>query len=321
MILYPQRTEVKPLVSVVICAYNRAHLIRKTIDSVMNQKIDFPIEIIIGDDASLDNTKDILLEYYNKYPHLFTLLLHETNQGTGSNWAQLMKLVKGDYVAFCDDDDYWHYEEKLKKQVEILETNQNVGLVHTDYRFFFPKKNKFKEIKIKNQESKDLFMALFDGEYKIMPSTVVFRNYLAQMYLNLDDYIKYSFPIQDWVTWIQIAGFTEFYHINISTLTYCISSDSVTRSYDFSKLYQKYEREKFMYQYICKKFSNLITYDEQRWVKYIDNIFLVLSYHARDYEKAKFYGKKVNGINARVIFSKNKLLFRFYLAMKDLLSR
>ncbi|MDO9154176.1 MAG: glycosyltransferase [Paludibacter sp.] len=117
----PIQNNTNPLVSVVVCTCNRDQYIGSTIDSILNQKINFTIEILIGDDASADGTKEILLTYKKLYPEIFTLVFHEENQGIGRNWAGLMKLVKGKYVALCDDDDYWHYDEKLQKQIDILE--------------------------------------------------------------------------------------------------------------------------------------------------------------------------------------------------------
>jgi len=316
MIYYREDIETKPLVSIVICTYNRESLIRKAIDSVLNQKIDFLIEILIGDDASTDGTRDILLNYQKRYPNIFTLLFHEKNQGTGSNWAQVVKLVNGKYIALCDDDDYWHYEYKLQKQVEVLESNNSIGLVHTNYRKYFINKEKYKEIRIKNSKTKELIFSLFDGEYTIFTSSVVFRNSLIEKYVILDDYIKYRFPIQDWITWMLIAKYTQFYHLNISTFTYCLSTNSVTRSLNYEKLVDRYENEQIMYKYICNKFPDELNYDAKRWSKYVNYIFLVFAYNTKDFKKANYYGKKINKFSLRVFCSKNILLFNIYVLLK-----
>ena len=318
MILQRRKPENKPLVSVVLCTYNRAHYIRRSIDSVLSQKINFNIEILIGDDASTDDTKEILLDYQKRYPDIFTLLLHEKNNGTGSNWAQLMKLVQGKYVALCDDDDYWHYEEKIQKQVEILEGDISVGLVHTDFRFYYPKKNRFKEVRIKNLESNILFQSLFDGDYIIITSTVVFRSELLDKYVNLDDYIKLSFPIQDWVTWMQIANHTNFYHLDISTSTYCLSEDSVTRSKDFDSLVERYDKEQLMYKYICTKYPQELSYDENRWNRFVNKIFLAFAFNSHDFEKAHYYGRKIDNIDLHRLFSKNIVFFKIYVFLKKI---
>ncbi len=310
--------ENNPLVSVVICTYNRENYIQRTVESILAQEVDFKIEILIGDDASTDNTRSVLFEYQKKYPEIFTLLFHEENQGIGKNWASVMSLVSGKYVALCDDDDYWHHVQKLHKQVEILEKNEDIGLVHTNYRTNNVKANILKENKVKNKSKKNLLNALFDGEYFLITSSVVFRNELIQKYVNLDDYIKYEFPIQDWITWLQIAKYTKFYHLNLSTLTYCISADSVSRSLDFEKLVRKYEKEHIMYKYICNKFPQDLIYNENRWNNYVNNIYLFFAYNASDFSLAKMYGKKLKKNRIKVFCSKSKLLFSVYLKLKYL---
>ncbi len=318
MILYRQNFQVKPLVSVVLCSYNRANYIVRAIDSILNQKTEFSYEILVGDDASTDESVEILQNYKNKYPEIFTLILHDKNNGAGSNWAQLMKIASGRYIALCDDDDYWHDTSKLQKQVEVLENDSSIGLVHTNFRYYYPLKKRFREIKIKNSNSKPIFQALFDGDYMIITSTVVFRRELLDKYVNLDDYIKLNFPTQDWVTWMQIAKYTNFFHLPASTTTYCLSDESVTRSRDFTVLTERYEKEKKMYKYVCDKFPDNVTFDNYRWEQHVNKIFLAFSYNMHDFRKAKFYGKKLHKTTLRVLFSQNKLFFKIFLYVKEI---
>lgn len=320
MIHYRNNSEVMPLVSVVLCSYNRAKSIIRAIDSILSQKANFFFEIIIGDDASTDNTPEVLLTYQQKYPEKFTIVLHNNNNGAGSNWAQLIKIATGKYIAICDDDDYWHDNTKLQKQVEILENDPSIGLVHTNFRYFYPQKNRYKEVKIKNNNKKNVFLGLFDGDYMIINSTVVFRRDLLDKYVNLDDYIKYNFPTQDWVTWMQIAKYTKFFHLPVSTSTYCVSDISVTRSSSFKSLTERYEREKMMYKYVCEKFPNDIKYDEARWNEHVNKIFLAFSLNTGDFNRAKFYGKQIQKPTIKVFFTKNKLLFYTFLFFRNIFS-
>ncbi|MCR4675572.1 MAG: glycosyltransferase [Lachnospiraceae bacterium] len=111
------------LVSVAIITYNQEKYIRKAIESVLMQKRDFDIEILIGDDASSDQTSDILREYDNKYPGLFRLKLHENNVGATKNSHDIYSKAKGKYLALLEGDDYWTDDQKLQKQVDFLEMN------------------------------------------------------------------------------------------------------------------------------------------------------------------------------------------------------
>lgn len=68
------------MVSICCLTYNHAPYIRECLDGFLMQQVDFPIEIIIHDDASTDGTQDILREYQEKYPDLFHLILQTENQ-------------------------------------------------------------------------------------------------------------------------------------------------------------------------------------------------------------------------------------------------
>lgn len=83
------------LISTIIPSYNRADTVGMTINSILTQQVDADIEIIIGDDCSTDNARNVLLEYKEKYPDIIHLIFHEHNIGLGANWATCVKACKG----------------------------------------------------------------------------------------------------------------------------------------------------------------------------------------------------------------------------------
>lgn len=115
-------------VSVPIITYNQARYIGKAIESVLEQKTDFPFEILIGDDFSTDDTRAIILDYASRYPDKIIPVLHKENLGRNGmfNTIETYKLAKGQYIAAMDGDDYWTDPLKLQKQVDFLDS-------HTDY--------------------------------------------------------------------------------------------------------------------------------------------------------------------------------------------
>lgn len=112
-----------PLVSVVTSAYNLEKYIAKTIESVLSQKINFKLELVIGEDFSKDNTKQIILDYQEKYPEIIKVLLTDKNLGITPNFIRIHNACKGKYIALLDGDDYWTDENKLQKQIDFLENN------------------------------------------------------------------------------------------------------------------------------------------------------------------------------------------------------
>ncbi|MBC7694101.1 MAG: glycosyltransferase [Burkholderiales bacterium] len=114
-----------PLLSVCIITYNHINYIRQAIDSVLMQKVDFSWNLIIADDCSKDGTRDILLEYKQKYPELITLILQENNIGAARNWITLLSEPISKYIAYFEGDDYWTDPLKLQKQFNFLEANNS----------------------------------------------------------------------------------------------------------------------------------------------------------------------------------------------------
>lgn len=105
-----------PIVSVIITTYNRADLLKETIDSIIGQTYQ-NIELIIVSDASIDHTDDVVSTYQDARIKYIKL---EKNTGLPAKTRNKgLTQAKGDYIAFCDDDDLW-IPEKLEKQLNII---------------------------------------------------------------------------------------------------------------------------------------------------------------------------------------------------------
>ena len=72
--------ESKPVLTVFSWVYNHKDYIYESIESILRQKTNFKVEIIMHDDASNDGTKEIIIDYEKKYPRLFNNILHKKNQ-------------------------------------------------------------------------------------------------------------------------------------------------------------------------------------------------------------------------------------------------
>jgi glycosyltransferase involved in cell wall biosynthesis len=115
-----------PLVSINCITYNHELFIRDALEGFLMQKTDFEFEILIHDDASTDNTANIIREYEAKYPDLIKPIYQTENQyskGNNPNRVYQFPRAKGKYIAMCEGDDYWTDPYKLQKQVDFLEAN------------------------------------------------------------------------------------------------------------------------------------------------------------------------------------------------------
>src|SRR5210317_1951921 len=115
----------KPLVSVIIPTYNRGWILAEAIDSVLAQ--DFKdYELIVVDDGSTDNTREILGRYGRDI-----VVLAQSNQGVSAARNRGIAACTGKFVAFLDSDDLW-LPQKLSRQVNFFNSNTDARINQTE---------------------------------------------------------------------------------------------------------------------------------------------------------------------------------------------
>ena len=113
-------------VSVVIPVYNHKAYVEQAIRSVLMQKVNFRMEVIVAEDCSTDGSREVLKRLEPELTDNWTILYREHNYGPIDNYQDLYSRMQGRYFIVLEGDDYWTYEYKLQKQYEFLET-------HPDY--------------------------------------------------------------------------------------------------------------------------------------------------------------------------------------------
>ena len=145
VVAYKNRTEEsQPLVSVIIITYNHKLYIKQCLDSILMQQTQFDFEIVLGDDESTDGTRDICIEYAERYPEKIRLFLHHRENNitvhgnpTGRfNYLYNFNQSRGKYIAVCEGDDYWTDPFKLQKQVDFLESHPNYTFCWTRFKTY-----------------------------------------------------------------------------------------------------------------------------------------------------------------------------------------
>jgi glycosyltransferase involved in cell wall biosynthesis len=109
------------LVSVAMVTYKHRPYIAQALDSVLAQRRDFPIEIVISDDCSPDGTAAVIDDYEKAHPGLFRRLDPPQNVGMNANFSRVWQACTGKFIAFLDGDDWWHSPDKLATQVAFME--------------------------------------------------------------------------------------------------------------------------------------------------------------------------------------------------------
>lgn len=197
----------QPKVSVCITTYNHEKFIAQALDSVLKQKTDFDFEILVGEDDSSDNTREIVKEYARKHPDKIRLFLNDRKDviyidghPTGRwNFMNNIKKSEGEYISLLDGDDYWIDDAKLQKQVDYLQMEKSSSFCFGNSKIFNDTHKKFELVgfceKYCKRELKEKlnFSDIVDSHW-IPTGSVTFR---ASMLAAIPEWFK-TMPMGDW---------------------------------------------------------------------------------------------------------------------------
>ncbi len=220
----------QPTVSVVMIAYNVAPYIGAAIEGVIAQETNFPVELVIGEDCSKDDTRAIAERYAEQFPDRIRLLPSDHNRGIAGNAAKVIRACRGKYLAVCDSDDIWIDPHKLQRQVDFLEEHPDYGAIYTD-------------VKIINEHGEDwgnethdhirrkyrggkVFFELLQRNF-INNSTALFRKALIQDH-HIDE--DRSYFTHDHLIYLHIATTHQIYFWDAPSTAYRKHSGGVTNS-------------------------------------------------------------------------------------------
>lgn len=236
---YKNKVKNDHLVSVCVQTYQHVNYIRDCLDGILMQKTDFSFEILLGEDASTDGTREFCIEYAQKHPDKIRLFLHsrENNikvngQPTGRfNLLYNFSKAHGKYIALCEGDDYWTDPYKLQKQVDFLEMNAGFVLSYTNCDIFDEQKQQFKKkvdnydlVKLASKNKKEIFYDIVNSVLLIRTATVVFRRKFAYL---LNDNLK--FKMGDTPLWLTLSQIGKFHYLDEPTATIRITGKSATQ--------------------------------------------------------------------------------------------
>lgn len=160
-----------PKVSVITCTYGHEKYIAETLQGVLMQQYDGTVEFIIADDHSPDNTKEVIKNYFKEHPAPENFEIkytqHDKNKGINPNFIWALEQASGKYIALCEGDDYWLDPLKLKKQVQVLESNPTIKICS------HPSKRKYGDL------LKDENYGYWGTDAKIISAQEVISNYSA----------------------------------------------------------------------------------------------------------------------------------------------
>jgi len=311
----------KVLISVIIPSYNRADTVGETIESILTQEgvgTAYDLEIVIGDDCSTDNAREVLEQYQQKYPEYIRLFFREENMKLGANWAQCVKDCCGKYICNCDNDDYWHNPRKLLLQLEHMENHPECNICITNHRKHNRSTGVIIEEKAEISRDKPLINAIWgDGKTHFCNATIMYRADFMKDHLDLDEFIKRHLSLQDWPAWVILAAYTDFEILPVSTATFGVETVSITRPDSVERLAKRYEGDREVCRYLGELFPDKFPYTDEDWDMYANGRLAAKAFDLGQFKYAKQYGKNCSSLSKKKQFcSQHRLAFYAFIFLR-----
>ena len=282
-----------PLVSIQCITYNHENFIAQALEGFLIQKTTFPFEVIVHDDASTDNTANIIREYEQKFPKIIKPIYEKENlykKRDGSFTKIVNNACTGKYIALCEGDDYWIDENKLQRQIEFLEKNPEYGFCYTKSKVFDQKYGIFLNSMGNGKISfREIYLT-----YDIPTATIVYRRDLHSKYLEFKEQNGKKWIVGDYPLSLWFALNSKIKYFDLETSVYRVLEKSASHFTTFEEI----ENFKFnIYENIQLLFLNIYKTDYNELKQQsLNDINLYLCKKAillGLYTKAKHYSKKI----------------------------
>jgi len=180
-----ERSQMSPKVSICVVTYNQERYIRDCLVSVLQQRFDAHIEILVGDDASTDGSGKVIASLAAQYPDVIKHFRHESNLGGCRNYQFLIERSSGDYIAHLDGDDFW-LPGKLEMQLNFLAKHPECVAVYTNAAVLSSDKALLGAFSGVQPEIQDLNYLLLRGNY-LAHSSLMYRAGLKGSLLSITE--------------------------------------------------------------------------------------------------------------------------------------
>lgn len=247
--------------------YNHEKYIAEAIEGVLMQEVDFEVELIIADDCSTDRTGEIVHDYIEHHPrgNWIKYTRHQSNLGMMPNFIWALKACQGKYIALCEGDDYWSFDNKLAKQISFL--NQN-----SSYSFSFHDCNVIKNGKlssgdkywpqprVSNLNSKDILSSQFVPTCSVVFKTLCLPKKLPDEFIvanNGDRFLFFLLSLCGPAHYFKGAYFGNYRIHSEGFWSKLTRLEKHLFTLNSFLLINRIDKPKFLYKYIWKKISHL----------------------------------------------------------------
>lgn len=303
------------MIAVCLITYNHEQYIAQAINSILVQETSVPVKIFIGEDCSTDQTRDICINYKEKYPETIDLELNDSNQGLVKNTMNLLKKIqkKGyKYIAILDGDDYWIDKNKLQKQYDMLEKTDKIGLVHTNNEVLW---NNGRIEKISKSDALSGYVFDHIEKFNVANCTVMFQTSLLQ-YINFDEFLKQGFMSCDYVMYAIFSKYSKFGFLEDFTAVWRRGHSTVSNTNNIIKDIAYIENDIRMWNYLGDLFPDRFGHTEKDSEAWRNFRIFNIAFRYKDYElannilqKGNMQGRNSFSFKIKKLAATNRLLF------------
>lgn len=239
-------------ISIIVPTYNRARMVTETIDSILNQTYqDF--ELIVVDNCSIDDTEKVIGGYADKRIRYFR---HDNGGVIAVNRNYGILQAKGEFIAFCDDDDLW-LPDKLEKQMLEFEKDERLGLVCTNAILFNEKGDLGKFFTNKLNDNNFTFGSLVRKSSMICSSVLVKKSVIDD--IGVMDTSPEIFTAEDYELWLRIAKKYRVKYVDLPLVKYRVHPGNVKK-----KAIAAIKRDRAVYRKLLAK--GVISHKLYHWL-------------------------------------------------------
>lgn len=281
----------KTKISVAVITYNQQDTIAQTLESILMQKGDFNLEVVIGEDCSTDNTLAICRKYALQNPNKVKLLSGPKNLGITANYFRTLQACTGEFIGDIAGDDYYCDARALEKQMFYLQSHPKVGVLGANgYRYYVKRDEKILGLneRVNTMDTKNFFFStLYPGGVIISGGGVMFRRLLLQ-YIDYDEIIRRKLPVEDFPIQAIWSQHTKFWRLDDPIVVYRVYKESSTFvPFDHPKYLLYHRGLANIRRYLNELFPEDACFTEEQLQEYEFYKEFLLYLHQRDYRKAK----------------------------------
>lgn len=209
-------------VSVCMITYNHELYIEQAIHGVLSQNFDFDVELVISDDASDDKTQEKIIGIIHKNESKVKIRYFRNIENIGmiKNFSSTLNKCQGKYIALCEGDDYWTDPNKLQKQIDFLEDNQDYGICFHRVNIFNLEGQIVDDFITRKVGETTTAMDLAEGNFIHTPSVVLRNDFI------IPEWFENVF-LGDWSLYLISVRNRKIKYLNDEMATYRIHSSGV----------------------------------------------------------------------------------------------